>query len=645
MKGQEPHDYKHREKKDCIPLSSLSAVESFLNPEVVAQVWPEWVARNKVFLEQIAERKKLSEHLHLIQSHVRRPDLSLENAVFLEQITEEQVAGLYESLADLLQNSPEYRRIILSLPFEFLPNIDWNPDSEKLREQIERFRSAYLNAWENLLRIHDVRANFIDGDVLEVEMRDGDLPRVVKAAHLIPFLVEKRWITPEEVISMIEVNEDETLRKSIADGLPILSDLGLLDEGSRSKMEMSADPLIQNMTRIIFAPRTPKKEKKPRIINAVSFQTDLKQKFTQIDTEDLGTTTEKRKKWIQKTNKQKAVADAGNEIGLSIQHGLLPDEFVEQISDISSLLPSQLALIDGIRKAIEGAAKNNREQAKIWYERFGNVLSTLWSTQNPEIQNYLRKLFFRLYHLRVIDEQTLSFFEISMPKLGGPFLDNLKAMPTEMQEIQAMAKTIESHPELKKYVYPVILVFGSRVKGYGTLDADIDTGIFVRPGTPMVTRRNIQRWLGEVFVHEKVRGDIVEFWLEETKSGLAVRDFDNPDVSLGDSSWTHILFGAVWEGNNEALQELYEHLLAPYFFDTKEEIYGRAARGLYLEEIERDTLQYRLMHKGYEAFFPSFGGIPTPHADWIDGSSMFWDSGYRNLATKLFVERVFLPKI
>jgi len=85
--------------------------------------------------------------------------------------------------------------------------------------------------------------------------------------------------------------------------------------------------------------------------------------------------------------------------------------------------------------------------------------------------------------------------------------------------------------------------------------------------------------------------------------------------------------------------------LAPYLRETDKKIMNREARGLYLEEMERDILQYRLMHKGYERFFPPAGGLHSAHADKVDGESMFWDSGYRQLATKLFASRVFLPKI
>jgi hypothetical protein len=86
-------------------------------------------------------------------------------------------------------------------------------------------------------------------------------------------------------------------------------------------------------------------------------------------------------------------------------------------------------------------------------------------------------------------------------------------------------------------------------------------------------------------------------------------------------------------------------VLVGYMFETDEQIRGHSARSAYLEEIERDMLQYRLMHKGYERHYPPYGGINTPHADLIDGKSTFWDSGYRQTAIRLFASQVFLPKI
>jgi predicted nucleotidyltransferase len=269
----------------------------------------------------------------------------------------------------------------------------------------------------------------------------------------------------------------------------------------------------------------------------------------------------------------------------------------------------------------------------------------LWEKNTPATREALSKTFCRLNRLNIVDSKQLAELNIIIPKLAGPFSENLQNMKEEMGEIREAIASVESNPELSKLIYPVALIFGSRLKGYGSSNTDIDAAVFVKPGTAFSERGRLKQLLKETFGHEKINGELVEFWLEQKEDQLQVHDFTEGDVFLGESYWTHVLFGAAWEGNKDAMRELREKLLVPYLHNTDRIIHGLDARRLYLEEIERDTLQYRLMHKGYEKFFPPYGGIHTPNADRIDGHSMFWDSGYRQLATKLFASRVFLPKI
>src|SRR3989344_1683252 len=119
-------------------LAPFIPVESFFNPVLAAEVWPKSIVNNEVLMRQVRQRKKL-----------------------IECLETRQMAELYESLSDLLDDR-DYRRLILYLPFEFLPKAP------------ERFRRAYMKAWRSLLSAHDVRANFVDGDVLEEEQRTGD---------------------------------------------------------------------------------------------------------------------------------------------------------------------------------------------------------------------------------------------------------------------------------------------------------------------------------------------------------------------------------------------------------------------------------------------------------------------------------------
>lgn len=634
---------------ESAPASLLEApvIESFSDSIRATEVWPENIANNEVFLEQLVERKELNERLDDISKRLPRPDMSLETAISEGHITEEQTAKLYESLSGLME-SEDYKRLALYVPFEFLPNKKWRPSEKKLQQATGQFSEAYMKAWRSLLSIYDVRANFVDGDVLEEKQRDGDLPRVVKAAHLIPKLVENGLLEVKDVIKLMEESDDEILKDSIADTLPVLADLRFLVEKEIESMEESKDRLVHNMARIIISNMKAGErqvETKSKEVALSSVQEKLTKEFSNIDSKDYSDITKNREVWLKGKKKQEAIEALGEDIGKAIIDNKFSDEILASFLTPKANTASQQALVEGIRKSIESVAPANFQKAQILYGQYGEVLLTFWENNNPETKEALAKTFRRLGQLGIVDSKELAELNIVIPKLAGPFSENLKSMAGEMRDMQNIVASIETNPELSKFIYPITLVFGSRLKGYGGRNADIDTAVFVRPETPANDMKKLRALLKETFSHEKIQGEVIEFWLEKNKDGLSIRDFEEAENQIGESSWTHVLFGAVWEGDKGAIKEIREKLLAPYLYDEKKMIHGREARGLYLEELERDTLQYRLMHKGYERFFPPYGGIHTPHADEIDGQSMFYDSGYRQLATKLFASKVFLPKI
>lgn len=480
------------------PLNT-PAVESFLDTALATEVWPESVAKNEGFLEQVEKRKELVENLNEVFDRLSRSDISFQAATEEGLIAEDQVKKTYDSLTDLLESGDDYRRIILYLPFEMLPEKNWKPGKE-LKKSADGFRKSYMDAWHGLLQTHDVRANFVDGDVLETHLRQEDLPRVVKAAHLIPTLVQKGFMQAKDAVSLMNETEDPVLKQSIGEALFVMADMGLIPESKLSK-NLPAKKHVESSAII----------------------------------------TEKRKKWLAEKEAQKST-------------------------------------------------------------------------------------------------QPLTEPIIGAQRLRGPFSQNLESMPQEISEIQGMVRSAELSPELSQSIYPAVLVFGSRVKGYGGPEADIDLAVFVKPGTNFEQRKKLQALLRQNFQHEKIGNEIVEFWLDQEDKQLNVHNFDSHDVTLGENSWTHVLFGGVWEGNPETIRQLREKLLVSYLSEN-------INRKIYLEELERDTLQYRLMHKGYGNFFPQCGGIHTEHSNQIDDESMFYDSGYRRLATRLFASRVFIPKI
>jgi len=619
------------------------AVESFSDLTHLSTSWLRDVAHDTEFLHQIETRKKFNDHLNTVLSRLPTPDVSLEEALAGQHLTEQQVVDLYVSLSDLLKNNPEDARIVFYLPFEFLPQADWKPESQALQQAIDQFQTAYKTVWNRLLSVHDVRANFVDGDVMEVKLRDGDLPRVVKAAHLIPKLVEKGLMNTEEVFTLMETTKDEVLKHSIADTLPVLADLGFIKEPDLDRVRTSRDVFVRTKAAFMTpsAVKRDTQERQTKDITLALVERQLRLSFQKIDEEVYKGITKKREEWLKKEKKRTLIESLGGYISAAVIRGSFSPEIALSFVTQDALPASQQTLIEGVRKAIESVAQTDHQKANELYATYHEVLLSLWNHRSPQTQESLSKTFCRLRGLSLVDDRELTALGITLPKLAGPFSENLKTMEKELQEIRTIADSIEKNPELSPFVYPVILVFGSRLKGYGAQTADMDIAVFVKPGTSLDDAKKIQALTKDVCIHEKIEGEIVQFWLEKTKDGLAVRDdVETVDPSMGEKSWTHVLFGAAWEGNPHVIEELRRQLLVPYLTQDQPQ-----ERKMYLEELERDTLQYRLMHKGYEKFFPAFGGLHTPHADHVDGQSTFWDSGYRQMATKLFASRVFLPKI
>src|SRR3989344_386667 len=591
-------DKKYLERSSGIVFQPPT-IESLLSEEQARQTWPEQLTNHPDFIRQIQERQALRETINIIFDQLPRPDLDWQTAVEQATLAETVVEHAYIQLSQLLETESKYRRLILYLPFESLPAKTWQPNSPGLKQASIRFRTAFMATWHRLLSVHDVRANFVDGDVLEVDQRTGDLPRVVKAAHLIPKLVEKGLLTIDEVLALLNDAKNEVLKNSITEALLVIGDLGL---ASKEKLgEINESP----------AAKTPEPEN----------------------------ISDKRRAWLAKKNNEEQRLAEATILSQKIQTG----------EDLDLAATDQLTNIEAIRLAIEATIHKSRSLAKTLYRKNEAYLLKLCETSSLETKTLLTKLFHHLHQIDLIESEQLTGLGIQSPHLAGPFSKNLEAMPAELAAVRSAVSTIETDPELSKLIYPAALLFGSRLKGHGDQDADLDLAVFVRPGTDFAQRTKLQALLKQTFTHEKFGKEIVEFWLEEKADKLVVKNFPENDVTLGESFWTHVLLGAAWEGQPTVIKELHHKLLAPYFLADQPaiEIMGDLylGEGLYLGELERDCLQYRLMHKGYEKFYPPYGGIHTAHSNQIDGASVFWDSGYRQLATRLFLNRVFLPEV
>lgn len=613
-------------------------IESLLDPERAAQAWPEKIAADKNFIEQIEARKKLLDNLEAVTSRLPRPDMALEDAINGGRISEDQVSALYSSLSGLLEKDSYAARLVLYLPFEFLPDKSWQPESALLQEAAAEFRRSYLKAWQGLLETYDARANFVDGDIPEDDASSGALPRVVKAAHLIPILVQKNLLETAKIIQMMEESDDDILKNSLADALPVLADLGLLANAQIEQMEKSPDQLVRAMARIITAERKSEKpaDSRPsREIAAADIKEKLDREFAAIEKEDFGQITQRRHQWLKEKKKQEAIEAAAEDIKEAIAAQRLPEAALAEFLSPATGLPSQQALIEGIRKAVELAAEKEPSKGAATYAEYKTILTALWEKGSGENKDVLAKAFRRLNQTGLLGGEELAELNITVPKLAGPFSENLKMAEADFQNIKREFLELSLNPEFSRLIYPVWLVYGSRLKGYGAGASDNDFAIFVRPGIKTEEMAELRKSFEERF-----RERAAEFWLEEKNGQLEILEPAEEKPWLGRSDWAHVLFGAVWEGDKKSIEELREKLLVPYLrVDSGKKL------NLCLERLEIDSLQYRLMHKGYDRFFPPCGGLNAPHSADIDGQSLFYDSGYRQLAARLFLSRVFLPQL
>ncbi len=124
--------------------------------------------------------------------------------------------GYYDSCEYLLRQR-ESERILLYLPFNELANA---PKS---------FKDAYMTAWWHLTNVYDAAENFHEGDTFEVDARpNGELERVVKCAHLIPWLIKAKYIGEAEITGILHNQMDKLLIQSICDTFQYINDYKLI---------------------------------------------------------------------------------------------------------------------------------------------------------------------------------------------------------------------------------------------------------------------------------------------------------------------------------------------------------------------------------------------------------------------------------
>lgn len=133
--------------------------------------------------------------------------------------------NIYYSAVDYMLSHEDTQRILLYLPFK------------ELAEAPLFFRKSYMQAWWNLTNVHDVSENFHKGDTFEVDARPEELTRVVKCAHLLPWLVEAKYFHEHNILPLFE-SKDDVFVQSLVDTIPYIANHSLLDRQAISQIQV-----------------------------------------------------------------------------------------------------------------------------------------------------------------------------------------------------------------------------------------------------------------------------------------------------------------------------------------------------------------------------------------------------------------------
>jgi hypothetical protein len=572
------------------------AVESLLRGVSPASAWPQGILGSPDLAAARERRLQPSARMQALDERIPDPTMA-----------QGQVVALFEGLARVLEEEPLSRRLILYLPFEWLPDPGSRSAFSQVREAGERLARIHRQRWRELLAVSDVRANFVDGDILEPELGAGPPPRVVKAAHLLPGLVQRGLFAASEIGPLVEeAAGDDILLESLGDALAVMADLNLLGGKEIARLQQG----LPSRPRGCLGDRS-------------------------------GPVSPARLQWQERRREEAARRLRAEDIAAES----LSEPDGQRLIDLLTARRTEpvVVRIQAVGLAIERLAAADLVRARAIHQALDPLLQELWCSEGPEAKDALVSLWSRGQSLGAIDESHWPRAGLRRPRLDAAGLDDPELIALAERNLRALLDPPPSLAELRRLIHPAAIIFGSRLKGYAGQAADLDVAVLVKPGVPAADRPLLQELLARAGGKDLGRGKIVELWLEERGDVLQIQDLPDPDAVQGDSDWVHLLFGGAWYGQRAVIESLHARLLSPYLRSRRVGADGRFTRELWLEEMERDSLQYRLLHHGYARLFPTRGGIHTARSSRIDSSSTFWDAGYRRLASRLYLERVFLP--
>lgn len=158
-----------------------------------------------------------------------------------------------------------------------------------------------------------------------------------------------------------------------------------------------------------------------------------------------------------------------------------------------------------------------------------------------------------------------------------------------------------------QYLIPTLIIYGSHLKGYATGDSDLDLAVIAKPNAPSDLEQIINKLIPNVTI----------YWLQSDYRIMQPND----KPTTGTPTDSHVLLNGAW---------VVDHLDNTFPTKLLRPIIQQYPIDVLLYQLEKDLLQYRLLHRGYETYHHTTN--PT-----------YLDQGFKTYATKQYLQHILIP--
>ncbi len=609
---------------------------------------PQSVLEHPRLLKEAAERRELYDSLGTLFAAIPDPRMDISEAMNTGLVSADSARAVYSQLTNFLETDENNARLILYLPSQILPDRRVKKDSEELEESEQKFAEKYKDAWVRLLCETDVRANFVDGDVLEPGM--GEPKWVVKAGHVIPFALRKGLLRSEDILEVLRLSNDDELAEAVTEGTRVAYANGDVKEEDWKFVGILGRN-NQVIDTVLHSSIASKYELQAHSISDVTSQFNetmrtIEETYDPITSSYAKSMSEARVRWEKDVRINDVIDKTAQDIASCMMNA---DGGLDTLLALESLFAgkdvNRLA-VRTILKLGEDYARIDKGQGVAFADAAWDTLVSFFAEGDSEIKEEVSRCINYFVREGMLEQEKGEVLGIPIPDLQQVFPVDLTTLESNQASLLSVAATkLTDTPALSHTFYPGFLLCGSQMKGYAGLTSDLDTVVFVRPEVKAEDRHKVITPLYEL-PEIKNLGLVKEFWLDKKDGQLVFRQPIESKDRIPVISFTeiHSFLGGAWIGDLAKLQQVRDDLLVRYVDLSRSGDQKDDVRRHLLRQLENDLLQSRLLHKGYARFYPD-NNEKIQEGELIDHQGSFYDPGYRRVATQTFVSRVFLPDL